>query len=940
MDGATLAYRSGDRVADLRIGAACYGAIEMAKGRQKMVDGREQSRGTGGCSPSSTSIGRTGPTGRRPRVKGRFVRFLIPLLLVAFGLPLTVHAVGDASRNPQPTASNNYNDVQDLLRLHRSGTGIRPNIASGSDTISGRVTDASTGAGISGVTVYLSDVPSPCNNSISAGPCAPAMQTTTTDSTGAYSFTGIGNGSYNLAASRLTAGSTMYPQTAPGVVPTTNSNQQGVSLNLTVSGNTTANFVLRPFAAPGSRTAPSGHAKNLIVVDFDETYAKSWFGDSNLTSLSTNVNSFANGGVNNTNGFATYGWSPVDHYSIATGQYPYWRFWDPWPNNLCNWATSGNGGADCGIDTNKFYCSGSCVPEAWGQMSMFDVAKAYGMSTAVIGGSDYPTGHINNANVDSIQLGANSQCPSAGSSCQWETEAENWISGTGGPNSNGFLLYMPVTPAEGSTPESASPDASGSAYQTAQQRDDQVFGDFRSWLSSNGYLANTDVVLVADEAENDHTSYDNFYGTNTTKNVPVVFGGPDYPAGQHPTNLIHLDDVAATSLGGLCLPAPAGDRGTVQTSYLKAPCASGGPTATPPPAATTTPAPVATTTPVPAATNTPAPGATATNTPAPGATATNTPASGANCTSDNVCLTSFTASASSAPVNTNVTLTANTSADVGPTPYYILIVDETGTILTSCSSGASCSTTVTSAVAATHQYTAYLSGSSTSNSANARSSTVSVSWTSSSASPTPTKPSLPTATPTKPSLPTATNTPAPAATNTPTNTPAPAPTNTPRPAPTNTPAPTGNIVVNPGFESGPGVGWSESSSGGYEVIDTYRPHAGSYSADECNYNNCTDYVQQQVTVPSNASLRYWWYMTTSESSTTTAYDYLRVQVYSTSGTLLGTLRTWSNTSARNAWSQDTLSLAAYAGQTVVLRFTTTTDYTMPTNFFIDDVSVP
>jgi len=905
-----------------------------------MIDGREQSPGGDAHAPSTssdTSGGgvRRGTTGQRPRARNRLARVFIPLILIALALPVSVHAVIDARSTPHPTLSNNFNDVQDLSRLHGHGTGVRPRIASGSDTISGRVVDASTGASVANSTVYLSDVPSPCNNSISAGACAPAMQTTTTDSNGAYSFTGIGNGSYNLAASRLTAGSTMYPQTAPGVVPTSNSNQQGVSLNLSVSGNTTANFSLRPFAAPGSRATPSGHARNLIVVDFDETYAKSWFSDSNLSSLSTNVNSFANGGVNNVNGFATYGWSPVDHYSIATGQYPYWRFWDPWPGNLCNWATSGNGGADCGIDTNKFYCSGSCVPEAWGQMSMFDVAKAYGMSTAVIGGSDYPTGHINNANVDSIQLGSNSQCPSAGSSCQWETEAENWISGTGGPNANGFLLYMPVTPAEGFTPESSSPDASGSSYQSAQQRDDQVFGDFRGWLSSNGYLANTDVVLVADEAENDHTSYDNFYGTNSTKNVPIVFGGPDYPSGQKPTNLIHLDDVAATSLGGLCLPAPAGDRGVVQTSYLKATCASGGPTATPVPAATNTPVPAATNTPVPAATNTPAPGAT--NTPVPAAT--NTPTSGGNCTSDNVCLTGLTASASTAPVNTNVTLTANTNTDVGPTPYYILIVDETGAILTSCSSGATCSTTVTSAVAATHQYTAYLSGSASSNSAAARSNTVSVSWTSGSPTATPTKPSLPTATPTKPALPTATNTPRPAATNTPTNTPAPAATNTPRPAPTNTPVSGGNIVVNPGFESGPGVGWSESSSGGYEVIDTYQPHTGSYSADECNYNNCTDYVQQQLTVPSNASLRYWWYMT-SQEPTTTAYDYLKVQVYSTGGSLLGTLRTWSNTSTRSTWSQDTLSLSAYAGQTVVLRFTTTTDYTMPTNFFVDDVSVP
>ena len=159
------------------------------------------------------------------------------------------------------------------------------------------------------------------------------------------------------------------------------------------------------------------------------------------------------------------------------------------------------------------------------------------------------------------------------------------------------------------------------------------------------------------------------------------------------------------------------------------------------------------------------------------------------------------------------------------------------------------------------------------------------------------------------------------------------------PTPTNTPTPSGgNVVVNPGFESGPGVGWSEYSSGGYEVIDTTRPHTGSYSAYECGYNNCTEYVQQQITVPSSATLTYWWYMLSSEG-TGTAYDYLKVQVYSTAGTLLGTLRTWSNQNTRNTWSQDSLSLSAYAGQTVVLRFVTTTDSSLTTTFFVDDVSV-
>ncbi len=194
----------------------------------------------------------------------------------------------------------------------------------------------------------------------------------------------------------------------------------------------------------------------------------------------------------------------------------------------------------------------------------------------------------------------------------------------------------------------------------------------------------------------------------------------------------------------------------------------------------------------------------------------------------------------------------------------------------------------------------------------------------------------PTATPTSAgptNTPTATSV-APTATNTATSAP---PTAT-RTA-TNTPSSGGtNVVVNPGFESGPGVGWTQYSSNGFQLIDTTRPHTGSYSAYECDYNSCTEYVQQQITVPANATLTYWRYMTSSEG-TTTAYDYLRVRLFSTSGTLLTTLRTWSNTSTRNAWLQDSISLSGYAGQTVNLRFVSTTDFSLPSAFFIDDVSV-
>lgn len=222
-----------------------------------------------------------------------------------------------------------------------------------------------------------------------------------------------------------------------------------------------------------------------------------------------------------------------------------------------------------------------------------------------------------------------------------------------------------------------------------------------------------------------------------------------------------------------------------------------------------------------------------------------------------------------------------------------------------------------------------------------------LSYTGTSPSPTPTRTSASSPTPTS----TRTRTPTATATRTPTNTPTAGPSATPSNTPTATPTRTAtlvpsptptlsgaNVLVNPGFESGRGVGWAEYSSGGYAIVDTSRPHTGRYSADECGYNRCIEYIRQQITISSNATLKYWWYMTSSEG-TGTAYDYMYVRLYSTAGSLITTLRTWSNKNARNVWSQDSISLAAYAGRTVQLRFMTTTDYSLPSTFWIDDVSV-
>jgi hypothetical protein len=54
---------------------------------------------------------------------------------------------------------------------------------------------------------------------------------------------------------------------------------------------------------------------------------------------------------------------------------------------------------------------------------------------------------------------------------------------------------------------------------------------------------------------------------------------------------------------------------------------------------------------------------------------------------------------------------------------------------------------------------------------------------------------------------------------------------------------------------------------------------------------------------------------------------------------MASLRTFSNTIVRNGWSLDTISLAAYAGQSIRIVFAFSTDSSIATNFYIDDVDV-
>ena len=493
-------------------------------------------------------------------------------------------AHGSGGPNSHYVPSTAFGDTDDLpngsIKTKRFG------LAAGNASITGVVKDASTGSPVANAQV-----------GISAGQVGSTAQYTTTGSDGSYSFSGIASGTYNLSAWRYTINGTqpMYKDA------------QQVGIN--VSSSQAANFNLTPVAVPGSRSVPAGRAKNLIIADYDETYHESWFSDAqSMVNNSPATHQLAQNGVLATETWTQYGWSPIDHYQIAVGSYPAWRTPDA-PGKV--W------GQPDGLDTNIWYGG----TEQFGQESIFDVAKSYGMNTAVIGGNDYPTGHITDSNVDQITLGQNIK----GVPTQWVTEVENFITAHAS-NPNGFLIYMPITEAEGRSVESTSPDDSSSQglYQQASSWDDQAFGRLQTWLQQNNYTGNTAVSITADEAQNDHTSFDNFYGLGstgqgTTRHVPFVFSGPGIVSGQTYGTNMGIDDMSANYMFALGLPAPVDSRGHVITSFFT----SG---SNPTPTSTATGTPTSTNTPTSTATVISTATATPTNLP----TATSTPPQGSN----------------------------------------------------------------------------------------------------------------------------------------------------------------------------------------------------------------------------------------------------------------------------------------------------------------------
>ena len=173
--------------------------------------------------------------------------------------------------------------------------------------------------------------------------------------------------------------------------------------------------------------------------------------------------------------------------------------------------------------------------------------------------------------------------------------------------------------------------------------------------------------------------------------------------------------------------------------------------------------------------------------------------------------------------------------------------------------------------------------------------------------------------------------------------PNPNPSPTPTASPSPTPGGSGNLIVNGGFE-GSLAGWTLGGSQmPLDSVVHYHSGRNSLRVGANSLPGQTEpggdsFAYQTVTIPAGASsavLDFWYYAYSTDSIT---YDWQDAQVQDGSGNLL--LDVFHMCSDGQVWTEQSVDLSAYAGQTLRIYFNAHGDgYTDPTTMWIDDVSL-
>jgi carboxypeptidase family protein len=394
--------------------------------------------------------------------------------------------------------------------------------------LSGRVVDAQSGQPVINAIVWI-------NMPAQKGRPTSIALHVVTDASGNYQFMHLAAGIYTVAASRYfnEGDGRFYAERIFSAVALSG-NRFGLSLPLT------------PIPAPGKRPFVTGRAKNVILIDLRGFYANSLLNDTLLVNQAPNLRVFLRRAHVLQSVWHPYGWRPLDQYALLTGSYPQWATYDTWPKPI-PW------GAPDAIDT-RFWFTGGRNAHLFGQESIFDVAKGYGMQTGVVAGADYILSDATTRNLDLLQRSSTFEAD------RWLAQMEDTVV-SGMQQANGFLLYGELAPLA-QEDMSSSPDAQGDEYQRALQLADQTFGQFIDWLDQQGALQNTLIALTTSQAQANHTDADNFYGMGatgqgTSKQTLLALSGPVTCAGLADNTAYASFVIAPVLMYALGLPAPA-----------------------------------------------------------------------------------------------------------------------------------------------------------------------------------------------------------------------------------------------------------------------------------------------------------------------------------------------------------------------------------------------
>lgn len=143
-------------------------------------------------------------------------------------------------------------------------------------------------------------------------------------------------------------------------------------------------------------------------------------------------------------------------------------------------------------------------------------------------------------------------------------------------------------------------------------------------------------------------------------------------------------------------------------------------------------------------------------------------------------------------------------------------------------------------------------------------------------------------------------------------------------------------LQNGNFEQG-ATGWTAGSSNGWDVIvndlpGSVTPRSGAWAAWLGGAKNETTTLGQQVTVPTGLPvLTYWHWIASADLC---GYDQAAVRINGL------TVKSYAlcGSSDTNGWQRVAINLASYAGQKVTLEFRVTTDDSLNSNLFLDDVT--